>query len=109
MRSFGVPSARTWNGGHFEVLLLTQCSRRSHEVSNYAESAVNAEYTAGTLRSTSCSSQRRVLLGEDNAPRGFCVLIFMLHRHQGCGVPWHYVWIIVTKHNTMSGEWRRPL
>ena len=67
-------------------------------------------YATGTLRSlTSWSSLQRVLLVEDNALRGICVLILTSHRHQGCGVPWHYVWIIVTKHNMMSGEWRRPL
>ena len=70
---------------------------------NYVESAVYAEYTAGTLRSTSCSSLRRVLLGEDNAPRGFCVLIFTIHRHQYCGGYWHFVWNkFHTKHDDMS-------
>ena len=35
-------------------------------------------------------SQRRYLLGEVNAPRDFCVLIFTLHRHQYCGRYWHF-------------------
>ena len=83
---------------------------------NYAGSAVYADYTAGTLRSTSCSSLQRVLLGEDNALRGICVLIFTIHRHQYCGGYWHFVWNPsgISKQNTMSGgghfDWLyRPL
>ena len=60
-------------------------------------------YTAGTLRSTSCSSLQRVLLGEDNALRGICVLIFTIHRHQHCGGCWHFVWNkFHTKHDDKS-------
>ena len=101
-------------GGLFEVLVLCSCrlkfSRRPHRP-QLCRICHICRYSAGTLRSTSWSSLQRVLLGEDNALRGICVLIFTTHRHQGCGIPWHFVWNPsgISKQNTMSGEWWRPL
>ena len=97
-------STLTWHGGLFEVLVLCSCRLKFSWRPQLCRICHICRYAAGTLRSTSWSSLQRVLLGEDNALRGICVLILTSHRHQHCGGCRHFVW---NKFHTKHDEWAR--